>query len=481
MRSEAFWTDFDANAHAALQSRGPTFAAIFAYLDRFDRPVGIVETGCARQQATPAGAPGSTLLFDNYAAHHPASTVQSVDIDPNATSACRALVSERVTITTGDSVAFLAELARAAPASAWPIDLLYLNSADIDYDNPFPAAWRHMQELAAILPLLHAETLVVVDSAPTVLHGIVRDGGGFTVVGPPRIGGNGKLVAEYAQQVGARVHLHGFQTGWTGLRSAQAPTAGQRSPVRAIVAQTAQGLFAVDAEDAAVGRALREIGSYGLREIDLATGFIAPDDNVLVVGGHVGAIAIPLARRCRHLSVVEANPWTAKLLRCNVLLNDADNIAVHGFAAGERNGTIRFVANTQNSGGSKRYPVHPAPGYFHDNPTIIDVECARLDDRLDRHDFRLVFMDIEGSEYPALLGMKRILAFAECLIVEFLPHHLANVAGIDPETFAAALEPYFTTMFVPGPALRFGRDAFAPALRDMFDRGQASAGLVFSK
>jgi len=477
MRSDAFWAFFEAHARARLKLRGATFALIFEYLDRFDRPVSIVETGCARQEGILAGAAGSTLLFDKYAEYHPGTTIYTVDIDDSAANACRTLVSHRVTIATGDSVAFLAGFARSRFGSSWPIDLLYLDSSELHDSDPAHSAWHHMKELAAVLPAIDAQTLVVVDGSPTALQGVAQDGGGFVVVGRPRIGGKGKLIAEYAEQVGAAVHLHGYQAGWTGLGRAVRHGAA----VRAIVTQTEQGLFAVGAEDAFVGGSLREYGSYGVREIERAAAFVTSNDDVLVVGGHVGSIAIPLARKCRHLTVVEANPWTYKLLQCNLVLNDACNVTAHHFAAGDREGSVRFVMNTHNSGGSKRYPLKPNPAYFLDNPVVTAVDCFRLDERLDRHDYRLVFMDIEGSEYSAILGMPRILSFAQCLIVEFLPHHLTDVAGIGPEDFAAALAPYFATMFVPGLGRSVNRDAFALVLREMFDRGEGDAGLVFTK
>ena len=39
----------------------------------------------------------------------------------------------------------------------------------------------------------------------------------------------------------------------------------------------------------------------------------------------------------------------------------------------------------------------------------------------------------------------------------------------------------FASMFVPSLGRRFARPDFAPALREMFDRGQGDEGLVFTK
>lgn len=482
MRSSAFWEYFDTVARPRLGLRAGGFAQIFEHLDRFDRPVGIVEAGCMRRpEGALAGDGGSTVLFDRYAAFHPGSTVHSVDIDAAAVSLCRQMVSPLVTVAARDSVAFLSAFAAAPPAGFPALDLLFLDSTEADRKGSEASALQHLKEVMAALPLVGAESLVVVDDSPTAFLGVRKADGSVALVGTPGVGGKGRLVAEYAQHVGAALHIQGYQAGWLGLRGAGRVAVGEGVSAHAVISASAQGVFATGIEDAFVGRSLRETGRYGQAEIEQAAGFISPSDNVLVVGAHIGAIAIPLARRCRHLTAIEANPWTYKLLQCNVLLNDADNVQAHHFAASDAAGTIRFVMNTQNSGGSKRYPVKPEAMYFHDNPEVVEVPSFALDEKLGRHDFALVFMDIEGSEYFALRGMTRILEFARCLIVEFLPHHLTNVAGVTPEAFVQLLEPHFARMFVPSLGQTVGREAISGTLRQMFDRGRGDEGLVFTK
>jgi hypothetical protein len=217
MRSSEFWTFFETTAQPRLALRAETFAKMFAYLDRLDRPVGIVETGCVRKPDITAGDGASTILFDKYAESHPGSVVYSVDIDPEATALARSLVSARVRIETGDSVAFLRRLAEAPPSDLAFLDLLYLDSLDCEWDNVVPSAVHHLKELAAIGPLLAADTLVVVDDSPSSVVGIVIDNK-FRQVAPSAIGGKGKYVAEYAKQVGAELAFQSYQCGWTRLR-----------------------------------------------------------------------------------------------------------------------------------------------------------------------------------------------------------------------------------------------------------------------
>jgi len=84
VRSPEFWNYYE-TVRLALEWRSQSFTQMFDYLDRFDRPVGIIETGCVREVGNWRGDGGSTLLFDKYAQTHPGSVVQSVDIDAKAT------------------------------------------------------------------------------------------------------------------------------------------------------------------------------------------------------------------------------------------------------------------------------------------------------------------------------------------------------------------------------------------------------------
>lgn len=217
MRSVEFWQYYE-TVRPHLAARATSFAKTFENLDRFDRPVGIVETGCTRQAGNWAGDGGSTLLFDKYAECHPGSVVYTVDVNAAATDLCRSLVSDRVKVQTGDSVNFLKSLADTPPADLPFLDLLYLDSYDVNFDDVFPSAFHHMKELVAVSPLIRPETLVVVDDSPSTLTGIVSAEGHVHLVAPPTVGGKGKFVAEYARHIGAEKIFEGYQCGWRKMR-----------------------------------------------------------------------------------------------------------------------------------------------------------------------------------------------------------------------------------------------------------------------
>lgn len=251
--------------------------------------------------------------------------------------------------------------------------------------------------------------------------------------------------------------------------------------VTGVISTSEQGVFATDLEDQVVGRALREIGTYGLAEIELASRLLSKDDNALVVGAHVGAVVVGLARKCAHVTTFEANPKTYRLLACNLILNDIKNVTAHNFAASNKSERLRFVLNRHNSGGSKRFPIHSDPMYFYDQPEIVEVDAVALDSFLPGKDFSLVFMDIEGSEYFALQGMPNILRGAKALFVEFIPHHLRNVAAVSPEQFIEPLASHFDVLFIPGLKVYVEKENFAAMLRRMYDINMAQEQIVFLK
>lgn len=249
----------------------------------------------------------------------------------------------------------------------------------------------------------------------------------------------------------------------------------------AIIAATPTGLFAVDPEDWTVGRSLLVNGHWGASELGRIWRFVSVDSTVLVVGAHVGTLAIPLAKRAKFLIAIEANPKTFHLLQINFLLNKITNHEVYNLAASDQSENINFVLSRVNSGGSKREPLNREEMYYYDQPETINIPAVSLDDLLMGKTVDFVLMDIEGSEYFALKGMPNILNQAQAIQVEFLPHHLKNVSGVTPEQFAELFTPYFDSLEVPSLALTVDNTKFAVTLRQMYEKNQGDEGLIFQK
>ena len=249
--------------------------------------------------------------------------------------------------------------------------------------------------------------------------------------------------------------------------------------IKAIITESENGLFAVDPEDLEVGQKLRS-GGFGVDEVERLKTFINKKSKVLIVGTHIGALAIPLSKHCREITAIEANPNTFELLEINLHLNHAKNIIPHNIFANESHEKVEFLLNTVNSGGSKRKPKKSSFLYDFDNPEIIELESHKLDDYLPEHDYDLVLLDIEGSEYFAMKGMKDILSNCKTLVVEFLPHHLKNVADIDVETFLSVLPGHFTKFNLPNNQQEHNISEVKTVLQKMYDANIGEDGIIFT-
>ena len=217
-KSAAFWEFFDSEAAPKLALREKTFRRIFKHLDQVDHSLTIVETGCARIEGNWKGDGQSTVLFDRYiSARDKDSIAYSVDINPVAVAQARGSVSARVQVTEADSVKFLNNLVTDLVAKGRTIDLLYLDSFDLDWDYWYPSAAHHMKELCATMRALTKQTLVVVDDCPQYGDYVSGVENQIRFVRPPSVGGKGRLVAEFAAAVGAKLEFAEYQAGWTGF------------------------------------------------------------------------------------------------------------------------------------------------------------------------------------------------------------------------------------------------------------------------
>ena len=251
--------------------------------------------------------------------------------------------------------------------------------------------------------------------------------------------------------------------------------------VKSVIVDSKNGILAVDPRDLEVGYKLRNYGSYGLDEITRINQLITTKSNVLIVGAHIGSLLIPIAKNCNKVVGIEANPNNFNLLKTNVHLNKAENVSIHNIAASSKQETIKFQMNVVNSGGSKRLPKNNEYMYRYDNPEVIEVQAHSLDEYLNEHKFDLVLIDIEGSEYFAMQGMTEILANCNTLIVEFLPHHLKNVADITVEQFLSLIPKQFTKLTIPSKNEIHPIDIGGVVLQQMYNNKEGDDGLIFTK
>ena len=88
-----------------------------------------------------------------------------------------------------------------------------------------------------------------------------------------------------------------------------------------LLVDTHNGFFVVDVEDTSVSGSLLKHGTYADNEFNLFQSFISEKSEVLVVGAHIGSHVVRLAKKCKNVVAIEANPNTFKYLKANLALN----------------------------------------------------------------------------------------------------------------------------------------------------------------
>lgn len=198
MKPTSFIRWFLTEIYPRLAHRAEGFRIIARFLESLssETPV-IVETGTTRIADNWQGDGCATVIFDRFAQEIP-SKFLSVDINAAAIKVAKSLVSKKTTFIQGDSVEVLAGFGKLSPQL---IDLLYLDSYDVDWTNPHPSALHHLKELNAVLPFISSKTMVVVDDAAN----------------PDGRRGKSLYIDQLLQSLGIKPIYSGYQVIYTNL------------------------------------------------------------------------------------------------------------------------------------------------------------------------------------------------------------------------------------------------------------------------
>ena len=141
-----------------LYQRANGFNLMFAYLESLQLPeYHIIETGTLRNPGNWKDGQ-SARLFTEFVDHHGGS-VRSVDIDPVAVAtATEHIQSSKFESTCMDSVLWL-----AIQPDLDQVDLFYLDSWDVKWNNDHESANHHLMEFKMIEPYLKPGAMVVID------------------------------------------------------------------------------------------------------------------------------------------------------------------------------------------------------------------------------------------------------------------------------------------------------------------------------
>jgi FkbM family methyltransferase len=220
----------------------------------------------------------------------------------------------------------------------------------------------------------------------------------------------------------------------------------------AVVADTKNGLLAVQPGDFNVSRALLQRGEYDWPQIELLSGLVDAKSRMIFAGAHVGALLIPIVRAAgtRTVYAYEPSPKNYRLLAMNLALNGIDGIVVKNAALGEMPRMIRFTENRINTGNCR---VDASAGELAVAMDTLDRSIPPEWDTVD-----LMVMDVEGSEVAAMRGAHAVLAKTRRLYVEFAPEQLGE-QGATSEEFIALAARFFKSAYVIDGSMKFIRAA----------------------
>jgi predicted methyltransferase len=189
---DRFYNEFYPN----LGKRKNSFEKIFKYLEQKNQnKYLIVETGTTRTDNL-EGEGNSTILFDFYINSTKTGILYSIDNDLTACSYSRNVTSAKTNVVINDSVAFLANFPNIEE-----IDLLYLDSFDI---NPliFHESQLHaLKELTAVYAKLKPGCLIVIDDNIIQEDNMIHDIG------------KGRYIMDFFNHVNAEILFNGYQIG----------------------------------------------------------------------------------------------------------------------------------------------------------------------------------------------------------------------------------------------------------------------------
>jgi hypothetical protein len=130
-----------------LEKRADGFETIFKALEAMNKTnYTLLETGTCRIAENWEGDGQSTRLFDMFLNHKTnQGMLYSIDIDSNACQLSRSYVSPKTKVVCADAITYLHNLPESVK-----LDLVYLDSYDLDISNPHPSSMHHVMEFLGV-------------------------------------------------------------------------------------------------------------------------------------------------------------------------------------------------------------------------------------------------------------------------------------------------------------------------------------------
>jgi hypothetical protein len=195
---ETFFDIFENQFVPRLQGRrdrSEGFRTIFRELSKRTAPPLIIETGCMRVAGNWDGDGQSSFMFDVYTTMTAGQFI-TIDINTQSADTARKACSSNTIVILNDSISTLSNLSNLLFGRC--IDLIYLDSFDVNPNEPMASAIHHSMELTAAAKIIGSGSMVCVDD--------------YRIDGV--IGGKGLLIDQYMSAINAEVIFDGYQKAW---------------------------------------------------------------------------------------------------------------------------------------------------------------------------------------------------------------------------------------------------------------------------
>ena len=157
-------------------------------------------------------------------------------------------------------------------------------------------------------------------------------------------------------------------------------------------------------------------GIYEKDEINLISEVLKSKGNIVDIGANIGNHSLAFSRISKKVYSFEAHPRIFEILKFNT--KESKNIKIFNLGLSDRKGFLFFNNNKSTNMGGKKLSKTGS----------IKSKVDKLDNiiKLDKK-IKLIKIDIEGHEYEALQGMKKLLSNNNSLILlEFCEESVAK-------------------------------------------------------
>ena len=202
----------------------------------------------------------------------------------------------------------------------------------------------------------------------------------------------------------------------------------QKSDSRFIVVQRGE-TYLLNLDDQSISRSIYRNGRHDSHKLEKALNLLGRSqvETIVDVGANLGEISIVAVKRglAKRAIAIEPDPLNFKILQTNVLLNNlVQEVHCHQVAVGAiSGGSLKLKLSSTNFGDHQISSSNIDPK---NSDRTVNVNVHLLDElapNLTRNK-DLLWMDIQGYEFHALLGAKAALRSRVPIVMELSPSHL---------------------------------------------------------